>query len=79
MIKYGLVNENILKNPSLSIQAKALYAVLCTYADINRKCYPSINTLSNNLNKSKIQIRRYLRELKQNNYLKKEKNIFILL
>jgi len=79
LIKYGLVNENILKNPGLSIQAKALYAVLCTYADTNRKCYPSINTLSNNLNKSKIQIRRYLRELKQNNYLKKEKNIFILL
>jgi len=75
---YGYVNKIVLTDPDLSIQAKSVYSLLCVYADKNRKCYPSIKTLCNNLNKSRTQIFLYIKELKNKNYIIKIKNVFIL-
>ena len=42
--------NQVITDPSLTIQAKGLYALLSCYADKNRSCYPSLSTLADNLN-----------------------------
>ncbi len=51
-------------DPELSVQAKCLYALLCCYANKERKCFPKKSTLADELNVSFDSIKRYLRELK---------------
>ena len=58
-------------DPELSVQAKALYSVLCCYANKNRLCWPSISTLADDLDTSQSSIKRWLKELKSHNYIKR--------
>ena len=64
------MNE-VITDPSLTIQAKGLYALLSCYADKNRSCYPSLSTLADNLNVTPDSVSRYIRELKANKYIKR--------
>lgn len=76
--KFGIVSSDVLSDPSLSLQAKGLYAILCTYANKNRECYPSISTLADLTNKSVSQISVYIRELKTKNYVTRKNGLFVL-
>jgi SOS-response transcriptional repressor LexA len=76
---FGIVNKEVLHDPELSIQAKGLYSLLCTYADKNRTCYPSINTLADLTNKSVRSISELIKELKQKNYLRRDGRKIILI
>lgn len=76
---FGIVNKEVLHDPELSIQAKGLYSLLCTYADKNRTCYPSINTLADLTNKSVRSISELIKELKQKNYLRRDRRKIILI
>lgn len=60
-----------MSDPSLSIQAKGLYALLSCYADKDRECFPSLSTLADSLNVTPDSISRYIRELKANKYIKR--------
>jgi hypothetical protein len=75
---FGIVSKNIMTDPELSLQAKGLYAILCTYANKQRQCYPSLNTLSNISNKSVSQVSAYIRELKDKGYLTRIGKVIIL-
>ena len=66
---FGIVTKNIMTDPDLSLQANGLYAILCTYANKQRQCYPSLNTLSDISNKSVSQVSSYIKELKSKGYL----------
>ena len=50
---FGIVTKDVLDDPELSIQAKGLYSLLCTYANKNRECFPSISLLADQLNLNK--------------------------
>ncbi len=63
--------NQVITDPSLTIQAKGLYALLSCYADKNRSCYPSLSTLADNLNVTPDSVSRYIRELKANKYIKR--------
>jgi hypothetical protein len=76
--KYGVVNKDVTSDPQLSLQAKGLYAILCTYADKQRKCYPSIKTLADISNKSVSQVSVYIKELKTYGYLIRSGKFLIL-
>lgn len=76
--QFGIVSKEVLHDPELSIQAKGLYSLLCTYADKNRTCYPSINTLADLSNKSVRTISELIKELKEKNYLKRDGRKIIL-
>jgi len=65
--RYGIVSRDIILNPDVTLQAKALYAVLSCYANKQRSCFPSISTLSNDLNVSERTIKRLIKELKTKN------------
>tara|TARA_R100000541_G_scaffold370_11_gene3182 strand:- start:5850 stop:6098 length:249 start_codon:yes stop_codon:yes gene_type:complete len=69
--RFGIVMNQVLSDPSLTIQAKGLYALLSCYADKDRKCFPSISTLADQLDVSCDTVSRYIRELKQHNYIKR--------
>jgi len=78
MEKFGIVNSDIVSDPNLSLRAKGLYAILSKYADSERKCYPSMNTLAAEAGTSVRTIERLLKELKENDYVTREGKFFRL-
>lgn len=77
--QFGIVSKEVLHDPELSLQAKGLYSLLCTYANQNRTCYPSISTLADLSNKSRSTIDKLIKELKKKNYLKRDGRKIILI
>jgi len=69
--RFGIVAYEVISDPSLSIQAKALYSMLACYANKERTCWPSISTLSDDLNISQSSTNRLIKELKTCNYIKR--------
>lgn len=78
IVSFGIVNKDVMTDPELSLQAKGLYAILTTYANKERECFPSINTLADVANKSCTQISTYIKELKDKKYLVRKGRIMIL-
>jgi len=69
--RFGIVSRDIILAPDITIQAKALYSALACYANKERTCYPSISTLSNDLNVSERTIKRLIKELKTKDLIKR--------
>ena len=69
--RFGIVAYEVISDPNLSIQAKALYSMLACYANKERTCWPSISTLSDDLNISQSSTNRLIKELKTCNYIKR--------
>ena len=69
--RYGIVLYEVISDPNLSVQAKALYSMLACYANKERTCWPSISTLSDDLNISQSSTNRLIKELKTCNYIKR--------
>lgn len=69
--RFGIVSYEVISDPNLSIQAKGLYAMLACYANKEKTCWPSISTLSNDLNISQSSTNRLIKELKTCNYIKR--------
>ena len=69
--RFGIVSCDIILAPDITIQAKALYSALACYANKERTCYPSISTLSNDLNVSERTIKRLIKELKTKNLIQR--------
>jgi hypothetical protein len=66
---YGIVAKDVLRDKKLSIQAKALYAYLCSYAGRDNKAFPSTEKISSDLNISTRSLYKYLKELKDLKYI----------
>ena len=76
--KFGIVTKEVIDDPELSLGAKALYSLLCTYADKNRECFPSISTLSDYLNITTRYTDKLIRELKTEGIIKRTGRIIKL-
>lgn len=74
--RYGIVKADVMQDPDLSINAKAVYALLCTFANRQRQCHPSITHLSELLGVSRRTVERTLSELKNKEYVRKEGRTF---
>ena len=62
--RWGRVAAAVLTNPGLTMQAKAVYALLATYADdTSRECHPRQQTLAEQLGCSIDTVQRKLTEL----------------
>ena len=60
---YTIVENHILE-ANLSTQAKLLYVILCKYANRNKECYPSYETLMRDISvKSKATLSNAIKEL----------------
>jgi DNA-binding MarR family transcriptional regulator len=76
--KFGLVDADVIQDSELSLRAKAIYALLCTYANRNRECYPSVSSLCNRTGVSRRTMERILKELTDKNYVTRRNKVFIL-
>ena len=76
--KFGIVSHTVITDPELSLRAKAVYSMLCIYANKQRTCYPSIATLADTGGVSYTTVKRAIRELKKKNYIKRERGLFVL-
>ena len=77
--KFGIVDTEVIQDPSLSTTAKAVYSLLATFANRNRTCYPSITLLAELLGVNRRTVERSITELVSKNYIKKDKKIFTIL
>ena len=77
--KFGIVNDKVIGDPELSLQAKGIYSILCTYANKNRKCFPSIATIADTANVSQRTVDRKIKELKNKNYVRRSGKFLIIL
>ncbi|WP_052101046.1 helix-turn-helix domain-containing protein [Clostridium haemolyticum] len=66
---YGILPKNIMKNPNLNIQAKAIYAYLCVYAGNKGSAFPGAELIKFELGISKDTFYKYLKELKEKGYI----------
>ena len=76
--RFGFVDADVIQDPSLSTTAKAVYALLCTYARKDRTCFPSITHISELLNVSRRTTERAIKELSSKDYIQKNGKIFTL-
>ena len=65
------MNEKVIGDPELTIQAKGIYAILCTFANKNRICFPSIATIADIADLSCRTVDRKIKELKDKKYVKR--------
>ena len=72
MESFGIVNKDVVTDPELSIQAKGVYAIICTFANKERSCFPSINTIADLANTHPRTISRKLKELSLKGYIKRK-------
>lgn len=70
---FGRVEKEVVTDPALSLEAKGLYALLSTYADQYRKCYPAIETLVDLSGKSRRTVFRLLDELEEAGYVTRKR------
>lgn len=62
-MNYGRINNAVSYSELLSLEAKGLYAIICSMCGSKEYCYPSLTTLSQLTGKSKSTVQRILREL----------------
>lgn len=55
----------------MKLRAKAVYMYLRSRCDKEGKCFPSIKTIAKDLDLSQSTVKRALRELESNGYIKK--------
>lgn len=66
---YGLVFKRVMKDTNISIEAKALYSYLSSYAGADESSYPSVKLIKHELNIGKQRYQRARKELKNAGYL----------
>lgn len=85
---FGIIPKRVMKDPNLNLQAKGIYAYLCSYAGNKDTAFPSVKLITHELNMSKDTFYKYLNELKETGYIevfkerdegKFSKNIYKLL
>lgn len=63
-ITFGHIKQSVMRNNQLSIEAKAIYSYLASFADKDTgECFPSLDTILSELNISKNRFYKYIKEL----------------
>ena len=66
---YGLISRAVMRDKNLSIQAKAIYSYLCSFANTDGESFPSRSIATAELGVNKDTYTKYLSELKDKGYL----------
>ena len=66
---YGLIPKNVMKDNSISIGAKGLFAYICAYAGNEGHSFPGRDLITYELNISKDTFTKYMKELKDMKYI----------
>ena len=60
---YGLIYQNIMRNPDIPVYSKLLYAYLSSFADKDGMCYPSKKCMCHELNITEKTASKYMKPL----------------
>jgi len=71
---YGVVAKLVMKDQNLDIEAKGLYAYLCSYAGSGNTCFPSVDLICDHLNISKKRFYKYRQQLIEQGYITVKEN-----
>lgn len=71
---FGQVQREVMRDKAIPPQAKALYALLASYAGKKNYCFPSVSTLCEDLGLSKPMIVKYLALLEERGIITKTRN-----
>lgn len=66
---YGLVFKSVMKDTSIDIEAKALYAYLSSYAGSSSTAFPGVELICGELNISERRFKKYRKQLEDAGYL----------
>jgi len=69
---YGMVSSTVVRDPTISLRDKGLYAYLCSYADIDNTLTVSVNRAASECNVDPSTIRRILDQLKKSGVIIRE-------
>ena len=69
---YGILHKSVMLDTELSLQAKAVFAYLVTYAGNGDVAFPSRELMCYHLNINNHTLGKYLKELKEKGYIKVE-------
>jgi len=70
---YGIVQTAVMRLPELTIQSKAIYALLASYTGSKDYCFPSLQTIGNDVSLSRPMVIKYIKELEKLGLLLKTK------
>lgn len=71
---YGLSPKMVMRDKNLSVEAKAIYAYMSSFAGNGESAFPKIETACNDLNMSKNRFIKHRRDLLERGYISIEKN-----
>ena len=69
--KWGPVYQEVMRNTSISVEAKAIYAYLSSIAGSDGSCYPSIETMQKELNMGKNRLTKHMGQLTSSGIIEK--------
>ena len=70
---FGLIHRNIMRDKKLSIESKAIYGYISSFAGTGMVAYPGISLMCSELNISEKRFHKYKKELLDNGYLSIER------
>ncbi len=70
---YGLIPRNIMRDKNISLQAKAIFSYLASFAGNKESAYPSVELMMNELNMSSGTFYKYLKELREHGIVEVKK------
>ena len=60
---YGMILQSVMKNPDISIEAKAIYSLLASYTGNKQYCFPSVQTICKDLAISENRFYKHMQQL----------------
>lgn len=66
---YGMVFKKVLCDPTISIEAKAIYALLASYTGADEACFPSVPTMAEAMGCSVQSVRNWCKELESKGWV----------
>lgn len=70
---YGIVQTSVMKMPGVTIQGKAIYALLASYTGNKEFCFPSLETIGKDVGLSKPMVVKYVKELEAVGLIRKSR------
>ena len=84
---YGIVAKVVMRDKTLSPEAKAIYSYICSFAGSGSTAFPGADLMMHELNLGKNRFYKFRKELEENGYItiikqrngnRREKNIYML-
>ena len=66
---FGIIPKNLMRDDTVSMQAKCVFSYLACFANKERDCYPSRSLMCKELGCGKDTLTKYINELKEHGYL----------